>query len=109
MPSSSRPRGILPYLTLTKASTPSRRSMCRCSLGIVETMSCFRCLRCGGRSEIFSHRGARQEAKRLGTEFLGEVPLDRKARETSDGGSLIIVSEPDNPRVLVFRHIAGRI
>jgi ATP-binding protein involved in chromosome partitioning len=77
-------------------------------LGIVENMSYFLCLHCGGRSEMFSHRGARQEAKRLGTEFLGEVPLDLKARETSDGGSPIIVPEPDNPQELVFRHIAGR-
>ena len=45
-------------------------------LGIVENMSYFLCPHCGGRSEIFSHGGARQEAERLGTEFLGEVPLD---------------------------------
>ena len=45
-------------------------------LGIVENMSYFLCPHCGGRSEIFSHGGARREAERLGTEFLGEVPLD---------------------------------
>ena len=37
------------------------------------------------------------------------MPLDLKARETSDGRSPITVSEPDNPQVLVFRHITGRI
>src|SRR5204862_484703 len=31
-------------------------------LGIVENMSYFLCPHCGGRSEIFSHGGARQEA-----------------------------------------------
>jgi ATP-binding protein involved in chromosome partitioning len=36
-------------------------------LGIVENMSYFLCPHCGGRSEIFSHGGARQEAERLGT------------------------------------------
>ncbi len=45
-------------------------------LGIVENMSYFLCPHCGGRSEIFSHGGARREAERLNTEFLGEVPLD---------------------------------
>jgi ATP-binding protein involved in chromosome partitioning len=78
-------------------------------LGIVENMSYFLCPHCGGRSEIFSHGGARQEAERLGTEFLGEVPLDLKIRETSDGGTPITVADPDNPYALVFRQMAARI
>ena len=78
-------------------------------LGIVENMSYFLCPHCGGRSEIFSHGGAREEAARLGTEFLGEVPLDLKIRETSDGGTPITVCEPANPHALVFRQMAARI
>jgi ATP-binding protein involved in chromosome partitioning len=78
-------------------------------LGIVENMSYFLCPHCGGRSEIFSHGGARQEAERLGTEFLGEVPLDLEIRQTSDGGTPITVADPDNPHALVFRQMAARI
>ncbi len=78
-------------------------------LGIVENMSYFLCPHCGGRSEIFSHGGARREAERLGTEFLGEVPLDLKIRETSDSGTPITVAEPDNPHALVFRQMAARV
>jgi ATP-binding protein involved in chromosome partitioning len=78
-------------------------------VGIVENMSYFLCPHCGGRSEIFSHGGARQEAERLGTEFLGEVPLDLKIREASDGGTPITVADPDHPHALVFRHMAARI
>jgi ATP-binding protein involved in chromosome partitioning len=78
-------------------------------LGIVENMSYFLCPHCGGRSEIFSHGGAREEAARLGTEFLGEVPLDLKIRETSDGGTPITISDPDNAHALVFRHMAARV
>jgi ATP-binding protein involved in chromosome partitioning len=78
-------------------------------LGIVENMSYFLCPHCGGRSEIFSHGGARQEAERLSTEFLGEVPLDLKIRETSDAGTPITIADPDNPHALVFRHMAARI
>ena len=78
-------------------------------LGIIENMSYFLCPHCGGRSEIFSHGGARLEAERLGTEFLGEVPLDLQIRETSDSGHPITVSDPDNPHSLVFRAIAARI
>jgi ATP-binding protein involved in chromosome partitioning len=78
-------------------------------LGIVENMSYFLCPHCGGRSEIFAHGGARREAERLGAEFLGEVPLDLAIRETSDGGTPITVSAPDNPHALVFRAMAARI
>jgi nitrogenase subunit NifH len=45
----------------------------------------------------------------LGTEFLGEVPLDLQIRETSDDGHPITFSDPDNPHSLVFRAIAARI
>jgi ATP-binding protein involved in chromosome partitioning len=78
-------------------------------LGIVENMSYFLCPHCGGRSEIFSHGGARQEAERLGTEFLGEVPLDMAIRETSDDGHPITAAQPDSPYAQTFREIAARI
>ena len=78
-------------------------------LGIVENMSYFLCPHCGGRSEIFSHGGARREAERLGTEFLGEVPLDLKIRETSDGGMPITAAEPTSSHALVFRGMAARV
>src|SRR5262249_30671214 len=50
-------------------------------LGIVENMSYFHCPRCGERSDIFGHGGARHEAERLGVPFLGEVPLHMEIRE----------------------------
>ena len=78
-------------------------------LGIVENMSYFVCPHCGERSEIFSHGGARREAERLGTDFLGEVPLDMAIRETSDGGRPITVSDPDSPHAATFRAIAERV
>jgi ATP-binding protein involved in chromosome partitioning len=78
-------------------------------LGIIENMSYFLCPHCGGRSEIFSHGGAREEARRLDTEFLGEVPLDLEIRETSDGGRPITISDPQNPHAVVFRQMAARI
>src|SRR5262249_50259138 len=78
-------------------------------LGIVENMSYFLCPHCGERSEIFSHGGARKEAERLGTDFLGEVPLDIAIRETSDGGNPIVVSSPDSAHAKLFRAMAERI
>jgi ATP-binding protein involved in chromosome partitioning len=78
-------------------------------LGIIENMSYFLCPHCGGRSEIFSHGGARREAERLDTAFLGEVPLDLAIRETSDAGHPIVVSDPASPNARLFRDIAARV
>ena len=78
-------------------------------LGIIENMSYFLCPHCGERSDIFSHGGARREAERLGTDFLGEVPLDMAIRETSDDGRPITVSEPNSPYAQTFRTIAARV
>jgi len=78
-------------------------------LGIVENMSYFRCPHCGERSEIFSHGGARREADKLGTDFLGEVPLDIVIRETSDDGHPIVVSQPQGEHATLFRAMAERL
>jgi ATP-binding protein involved in chromosome partitioning len=78
-------------------------------LGIIENMSYFLCPHCGGRSDIFSHGGARREAERLGTDFLGEVPLDLVIRETSDEGRPITVSDPTSPYAQTFRDIAAKV
>ena len=78
-------------------------------LGIIENMSYFLCPHCGERSDIFSHGGARREAERLGTDFLGEIPLDMAIRETSDDGRPITVSQPDSPYAQTFRTIAARV
>jgi ATP-binding protein involved in chromosome partitioning len=78
-------------------------------LGIIENMSYFLCPHCGERSEVFGHGGARREAARLSTEFLGEVPLDLAIRETSDNGCPITATQPDSPYARTFRDIAARI
>jgi ATP-binding protein involved in chromosome partitioning len=78
-------------------------------LGIIENMSYFLCPHCGERSDIFSHGGARREAERLGTDFLGEIPLDLAIRETSDEGRPITMSQPASPYAQTFRDIAARV
>jgi len=77
--------------------------------GIVENMSYYVCPECGHRAEIFAHGGARREAERLGTSFLGEVPLDIEIRETSDSGTPIVVSNPDSPQAAAYRAIAASV
>src|SRR5262245_22347138 len=78
-------------------------------LGIVENMSYFLCPRCGTRSDIFSHGGARHEAERLGVPFLGEVPLDMAIREKSDAGLPVVATEPDGAHAQIYRDIAAKV
>ena len=77
--------------------------------GIVENMSYFVCPHCGGQSDIFGHGGARAEAERLGCDFLGEVPLHMAIRETSDGGTPIVASEPDGAHAAAYLAIARKV
>ncbi|MCR9255904.1 MAG: Mrp/NBP35 family ATP-binding protein [Alphaproteobacteria bacterium] len=78
-------------------------------IGLIENMSYHICPSCGYRAEIFAHGGARKEAERLGAPFLGEIPLDLKIRETSDGGAPITASEPDGPYAQAYLAIAETV
>jgi ATP-binding protein involved in chromosome partitioning len=78
-------------------------------LGIIENMSYFLCPNCGHQADIFGHGGAREEAEKLGVPFLGEIPLHMEIRETSDGGTPVVVSNPESKHAEAFRAIARDI
>ena len=78
-------------------------------LGIVENMSYFVCPHCGGRTEIFSHSGARKEAEHLGVPFLGEIPLDAAIRENSDDGRPVVASMPGSAQAEAFMRVARSV
>lgn len=78
-------------------------------LGIVENMSTFICPKCGERTDIFGHGGARAEAEKLGCGFLGEIPLDVSIRVTSNSGQPIAATEPDGPHAKAYRAVAEAV
>ncbi|MGI9484256.1 MAG: iron-sulfur cluster carrier protein ApbC [Hyphomicrobiales bacterium] len=78
-------------------------------LGIVENMSFFACPKCGERSDIFGHGGARDEADKMGVPFLGEVPLDMLVRERSDSGQPVVATAPDTNHAAIYRDIAAKV
>ena len=78
-------------------------------LGIIENMSYYNCPQCGHEAHIFGHGGAQKEAARLSCDFLGEIPLDIRIRETSDGGEPIVVSDPKGAHALAYIAIAQKI
>lgn len=77
--------------------------------GIIENMSYYVCPNCGTEAHIFGHGGAKAEAERLNTDFLGEIPLDIVIRETSDRGEPITVTKPNSPHAKAYRTIAEKI
>jgi ATP-binding protein involved in chromosome partitioning len=78
-------------------------------LGVVENMSYFVCPHCGGRTDVFSHGGARKEAEKLGVAFLGEVPLDIAIRANSDEGRPVIASMAESPQANALLGIARQV
>lgn len=78
-------------------------------LGVIENMSYHVCSNCGHREDVFSHGGAKKTAEELNADFLGEIPLDIKIRETADGGAPIVVSEPDSPHSQAYMEIARKV
>ncbi|HAU17706.1 MAG TPA: ATP-binding protein [Marinobacter adhaerens] len=77
--------------------------------GLIENMASFICDGCGKEPHPFGHGGARAEAEKLGSPFLGEIPLDLDIRVGSDGGVPIVVSKPDSPQAQAFQRIADEI
>jgi ATP-binding protein involved in chromosome partitioning len=78
-------------------------------LGLIENMSYYCCPNCGHRAEIFSHGGAKQEAQRLGADFLGEIPLLLDIRTTSDAGTPIAAAAPESEAGRAFAAIAEKV
>ena len=75
-------------------------------LGIIENMSYFICPHCGGRSEIFSYGGVKRECDRIGTDLLGEIPLDTEIRIGGDKGIPVVEQDENRPQAIAFRDVA---
>jgi ATP-binding protein involved in chromosome partitioning len=78
-------------------------------LGLVENMSFYCCPNCGHRADIFGHGGAKLEAARLGTEFLGEIPLLLDIRSAADAGTPIAAAMPDSEAAKAYDALARRV
>jgi ATP-binding protein involved in chromosome partitioning len=78
-------------------------------LGLVENMSYYCCPNCGHRAELFGHGGARAEATRQGTTFLGEIPLVLEVRTASDAGTPIVAAAPESDSAKAFRAVADAV
>ncbi|KAJ0413552.1 iron-sulfur protein IND1 [Aspergillus carlsbadensis] len=98
-------------------------------LGMVRNMAYFACPECGHQTRIFSHGlhdkhehvhgnpgegdwGVLAECKRLGVEFLGDIPLDARVCEDADRGVPTVVAEENaekSARREAFMGVAERV
>ena len=58
---------------------------------------------------IFGREGGRREATRLGTPFLGEIPLDERVRYGGDNGKPVVISDPDGAVAKAFSALAEKV
>ncbi|MFN8132007.1 MAG: Mrp/NBP35 family ATP-binding protein [Solirubrobacteraceae bacterium] len=76
--------------------------------GVVENMAGFTTPG-GERFSIFGEGGGEQLASELDVPLLGKVPLTMPLRESSDAGTPLVVSDPDDPAAQAIRQIARGI
>src|SRR6266516_4026874 len=77
--------------------------------GVVENMSYFVCPGCSERHLIFGSGGGEELARELGTELLGQIPIDLRLREGADAGKPLVVSDPDAPASQELLKIAAAL
>ncbi len=77
-------------------------------IAVIENMSYLICPHCGNEIDVFGKGGGRKLAEKEGVEFLGEIPIDLKAREASDAG-VPIVLHGDTPAAKAFEEIAEKL
>jgi ATP-binding protein involved in chromosome partitioning len=77
--------------------------------GVVENMSHLVCSCCGEITRPFGEGGGRKLADDLRVPLLGQVPLDEPLRIASDGGTPLVVSDPQAASALAMLEIARAV
>jgi ATP-binding protein involved in chromosome partitioning len=76
-------------------------------IGVIENMSGFVCPHCGETTDLFGTGGGEKTAAALGVPFLGGIPMQVSLREGADGGTPVVITEPDSPAGRAARQIAA--
>jgi ATP-binding protein involved in chromosome partitioning len=78
-------------------------------LGIVENMSTHICTQCGHEEPLFGSGGGARMAKEYDVELLGQLPLDLRIRQQTDGGHPSVIAEPEEGPADAYRMTARRM
>lgn len=77
--------------------------------GVIENMAGFTDPSTGETHHIFGEGGGAKLAEALGTDLLGQIPIDVKLRVGSDAGEPLVVTHPDVPAAQAIFSIAEQI
>jgi ATP-binding protein involved in chromosome partitioning len=78
-------------------------------VGVVENMSAVVCGRCGEHTAMFGSGGGSRLAGELGTELLGQIPLDVELRSAGDEGTPVVIQRPQAPSAAALSRLAARL
>ncbi|MGI9203411.1 MAG: iron-sulfur cluster carrier protein ApbC [Woeseiaceae bacterium] len=78
-------------------------------LGVVENMSMHVCTKCGHEEPLFGSGGGTAMAADYDVELLGQLPLDLRIREQTDGGQPSVIAEPEAAPAQAYLRTARRM
>ena len=78
-------------------------------LGVVETMSYFKCDGCDKKHRIFGDGGGLRVGNEYGLPLLGEIPLDPSVAKLSDEGKSVVIEAPKSETAKAYLDAAGKI
>ncbi len=77
--------------------------------GVIENMSYFIAPDTGTRYDIFGEGGGIAMAKKIGANFLGQIPLEAIVREGGDAGQPVVVRQPESAAAQAIRGVAQKV
>ena len=78
-------------------------------IGLISCMSSFVCSNLWYLTHYPFNGSLKEEANKINTQLLGELPLDLDTRVASDSGVPIVVSHPKNPTSIAFFEVAEKL
>ncbi len=78
-------------------------------IGIVENMSGFVCPECGSDIPLFGQGGGELQARKLGVEFFGRIPVELEVCRGGDDGRPIVRQSPEAPVSRAFLELAATV
>ncbi len=78
-------------------------------LGVIENMSTHICSACGQEEPIFGTGGGARMSGDFDVPLLGQLPLQARIREETDGGRPTVLADPDSPAAAAFVAAARRM
>lgn len=78
-------------------------------LGLIENMSRYICPHCGEQETLFGSGGGERLARECKLPLLGSVPLEPAIQTKTDGGTPIVIADPDAVSARLFTEMARQL